>query len=95
MFSTVFSIVGPKLQGKMTTKLFDGLMCKYAAIIQKQPVPGFDFRYIERMLLIIIGLYLISAIFGYVQQIVVSDVAQKIVYDMREDVNKKNFIAYH
>ena len=87
--STIFSIVGPKLQGKVTTKLFDGLIGKYAAMMQKLPLPGIDFVYVQRLLLLIIGLYLISAILSYIQQIVMSDVAQKIVYDMRTDVNEK------
>ncbi len=87
--STIFSIVGPKLQGKVTTKLFSGLMAKYAAIMQRQSLPSLDFAYMENMLLLIIGLYMISATLGYIQQIVMSDVAQKIVFDMREDVNLK------
>lgn len=89
VLSTVFSIVGPKLQGMVTTKLFDGLIGKYAAARLGKPLPGFDFPYIERILLIVAGLYLVSAVFGYIQQIVMADVAQKIVYDMREDVNRK------
>lgn len=87
--STVFSIVGPKLQGKVTTKMFDGLKAKYASVIMNQPMPSLDFVYMQRLLILIICLYLISALFSYVMQIVMSDVAQKIVYDMREDVNLK------
>ena len=89
VFSTVFSIVGPKLQGKVTTKLFEGLTAKYAAAMTGQPMPALDFAYMERILLIVIGLYLVSTLLSYLQQIVMSDVAQKIVYDMREDVNRK------
>ena len=89
VLSTVFSIVGPKLQGKVTTKLFEGLTAKYAASMLGQPMPSLDFPYMEKILLLVIGLYLISTMLSYLQQIVMSDVAQKIVYDMREDVNKK------
>lgn len=87
--STIFSIVGPKLQGKVTTKLFDGLIGKYAALMAKKPLPGIDFVYVQHLLLVIIGLYLVSTLLSYIQQIVMSDVAQRIVYDMRTDVNLK------
>ncbi|HUW69702.1 MAG TPA: ABC transporter ATP-binding protein [bacterium] len=87
--STIFSIVGPKLQGKVTTKLFDGLIGKYAALMAKKPLPGIDFVYVQHLLLVIIGLYLVSTLLSYIQQLVMSDVAQRIVYDMRTDVNLK------
>ncbi|MBN2627872.1 MAG: ABC transporter ATP-binding protein, partial [Spirochaetales bacterium] len=89
VISTVFGIVGPKLQGKVTTKLFEGFLAKFAAIRLNQPVPSLDFAYIERMLLFITGFYIISAGFRYVQQLVMSDVAQRIVFDIRRDVNDK------
>jgi ATP-binding cassette subfamily B multidrug efflux pump len=89
VLSTVFGIVGPKLQGKVTTKIFDGFIGKYAAIMNHKPLPGFDFVYIERMLLFVGGLYLFSAALGYIQQLIMSDVAQRIVYDMRSDMNRK------
>ena len=87
--STVFGIVGPKLQGKVTTKLFEGFIGKIAAARVGEPLPGLDFPYIERMLYVIIGLYLFSALLSYIQQLVMADVAQKIVFDMRDDVNRK------
>jgi len=87
--STVFSIVGPKLQGKVTTRLFEGFIAKFAAIRMHQPMPALDFAYIHRMLAFIGFFYMISALFGYVQQLVMSDVAQKIVFDIRQDVNNK------
>jgi len=89
VLSTVFGIIGPKLQGKVTTKIFDGLMGKFAAVMAGKPLPGIDLAYIERMLLFILGFYLFSAALSYIQQLIMSDVAQKIVYDMREDVNSK------
>jgi len=87
--STVFGIVGPKLQGKVTTKLFEGFIAKFAAIRLHKPLPGLDFTYIHNMLGFIGVLYMISALLRYIQQLVMSDVAQKIVYDIREDVNNK------
>ena len=43
VFSTVFGIIGPKLQGKVTTKLFEGFIAKYAAVFMKKPMPALDF----------------------------------------------------
>ena len=87
--STVFSIVGPKLMGKVTTKLFEGLMGKYAAAFLHQPLPAIDFGYIGRMIGILLGFYAFSALLGYIQQYLMSDVAQNIVFDLRRDANDK------
>jgi len=87
--STVFSIVGPKLMGKVTTKLFEGLMGKYTAAMLHQPLPAIDFGYIGRMIGVLVAFYLLSALLSYVQQYLMSDVAQNIVYDMRRDANDK------
>ena len=89
VLSTVFGIVGPKLQGKITTKLFDGVLAKYAAYMNRSPTPAIDLPYIERMVALIVILYLVSAALSYAQQLVMSGVAQRIVYDMRKDVNEK------
>jgi len=88
-FSTIFGIVGPKLQGKVTTKLFDGFIGKYMAIMNNKPMPAIDFSYIGNILLITLGLYGFSALLGYLQQYLMSDVAQKIVFDLRRDMNDK------
>ncbi|WP_272491101.1 ABC transporter ATP-binding protein [Paenibacillus apiarius] len=79
VLSTVFTIVGPKIMGKATTKLFEGLMTG----------TGIDFEYIWHILLVLIGLYLVSAMFSYIQQYLMAGVAQRIVYDMRKQVNDK------
>ncbi len=89
VFGTVFGIVGPKLQGKITTKIFEGFIAKYAAAFLDKPLPGLDFPYIEKIIALVIGLYLLSSALQYLQQLVMSDVAQKIVYDMRSDVSEK------
>jgi ATP-binding cassette subfamily B protein len=86
---TVFNIVGPKILGLATTKLFDGLMAKYQALLRHQPSAGVDFGYIGTVLLILLGLYIISAIFMYIQQYVMADVAQKTVYRLRKEVDEK------
>ena len=79
VLSTVFTIVSPKIMGKATTKLFEGLMTG----------TGIDFEYIWQILLVLIGLYLVSAMFSYIQQYLMAGVAQHIVYDMRKQVNAK------
>ena len=86
---TVFNIVGPKILGLATTKLFAGLLAKYQAFLRHQPAPAIDFGYIERVLLILLGLYVISAIFIYIQQYVMAGVAQRTIYQLRKEVDEK------
>lgn len=85
IISTVFSIVSPKILGKATTKLYEGLQMKMMGI----PGAVIDFQYIKGILLTLVGLYAISALFTYIQQLVMASVAQKTVYDMRNDMNRK------
>lgn len=85
ILSTVFSIVSPKILGKATTKLFEGIMAKAKGV----PGASIDFHYISEILLILIGLYLFSALFSYFQQYLMAGVAQRVVYDMREQINSK------
>jgi ATP-binding cassette subfamily B protein len=83
--STVFSIFAPKIMGRATTKLFEGVMQK----LRHAPNASIDFEYILQIVLILVGLYLVSALFGYIQQFIMAGVAQRTVYDMRRDVSKK------
>ncbi|MEH7110204.1 ABC transporter ATP-binding protein, partial [Bacillus sp. JJ1764] len=85
IISTVFSIVSPKIMGKATTKLFEGLMMKFKGI----PGAKIDFDYIGQIILLLIGLYIISAIFSYLQQFIMAGVAQKMVYHLRKEVEEK------
>lgn len=89
VLSTVFTIAGPKILGKATTKLFDGLMGKYGAILLHQPLPSIDFVYIGRIIVLLIGLYAISSVFSYIQQYQMAGLSQRTVYDMRRDLNDK------
>ena len=89
ILSTLFNIVGPKLMGQVTTKIFQGLIAKFFAARAGRPIPPMDFGAIGHILLILIGLYLVSALFGYIQQYIMAGVAQATVYDMRTDVEKK------
>ncbi|PWT77969.1 MAG: ABC transporter [Chloroflexi bacterium] len=89
IIGTVFNIVGPKILGLATTKLFDGLIADYRAYQLHRPGPGVDFGYIGTVLLILLGLYLVSALFLYLQQYVMAGVSQKAVYTMRQQVDEK------
>jgi len=89
LIGTVFNIIGPKILGLATTKLFDGLLAKYQAFVRHQPTTGVDFGYIGTVLLILLGLYIISAAFMYIQQYVMAGVAQKMVYQLRKEVDEK------
>ncbi|HEY7350445.1 MAG TPA: ABC transporter ATP-binding protein [Ktedonobacterales bacterium] len=89
ILGTVFNIVGPKILGLATTRLFEGLLAKYQAFLRHQPAPGIDFTYIATVLLILLGLYIISSIFMYIQQYVMAGVAQRTVYRLRRDVDEK------
>ena len=83
--STVFSILSPKILGHATTKLFEGIMAKTRHV----PGAAIDFPYILQIVLTVGALYVVSAVFGYIQQFVMAGVAQKTVYTMRRDVNEK------
>ncbi|MEK5257286.1 ABC transporter ATP-binding protein [Paenibacillus sp. FSL F4-0125] len=83
--STVFSIFSPKVMGKATTKLFEGAYGKLMGV----EGASIDFGYINDILIILAGLYLLSALFSYIQQYVMAGVAQKVVFDMREQINSK------
>ena len=83
--SAVFSIVGPKILGKATTKIFKGLVGKIAGVEGS----GIDFQYIGNILLLLLGLYLASALFSFVQGLIVSGVAQKVSYNLRKEISQK------
>ncbi|MEF9991692.1 MAG: ABC transporter ATP-binding protein [Romboutsia sp.] len=85
IISTLFSIVSPKILGKATTKIFEGVMLRAKGI----PGAGIDFKYIGQILIVLIALYAISSVFSYIQQYIMAGVAQKTVYDMRNDVYDK------
>jgi len=89
ILGTVFNIVGPKILGLATTKLFEGVLAKYQAVAHHLPAPGIDFGYIGKVLLILLGLYVISAIFIYIQQYVMAGVAQRTMYRLRRQVDEK------
>lgn len=81
--STVFSVIGPKILGKATTGLSEGLMRKIAG------TGGIDFGYIGKILLIVLGLYACSAIFNFIQGWIMTGISQKICYRMRKEISEK------
>lgn len=98
--STIFNILGPKKSGEAITKLVEGIVAKYTAISQNAelikagkpgdiPIPGIDFQYIGEILLLLLGLYIISTVFGFLQQYIMAGVAQKTVYNLRKEVEDK------
>ncbi|AIE58699.1 ABC transporter ATP-binding protein [Bacillus methanolicus] len=83
--SVVFSIVSPKIMGKATTKLFEGMVLKLKGV----PGAQIDFDYIGKIIIWLIVLYVISSLFSFIQQYVMAGVAQKTVYQLRKDVYEK------
>lgn len=81
--STIFTIVGPKILGNATTEIFNGIVSKISG------GDGIDFNKIGTILLTLLGLYIISAIFSFIQGFTMSDVAQKLTYNLRNDLAKK------
>lgn len=80
---TVFNVVGPKVLGKATTALSEGLMAKIAG------TGGIDLTRISRILLFVLALYVISAIFTFIQHYIMSTISQKICYRMRKEISEK------
>lgn len=76
--STIFNIVGPKILGKATTEIATGLFGD-----------GIDFDKIAKILILLIGLYALSAIFGYVQGFLMTGISQKTAFRMRKEISQK------
>ncbi|WP_020062617.1 ABC transporter ATP-binding protein [Bacillus sp. 123MFChir2] len=83
--SAAFTIVGPKILGKATTKLFEGLVSK----VTGAPGAAIDFTYIGNIVLLLLGLYILSAAFGIIQGYIISGVAQKVSYNFRKEIDEK------
>lgn len=89
VFSTTFTILGPKILGQATTAIFQGVIARIVAAKRHQPIPAFDFGYIGRIALLLCALYLVSAAFAYIQQYMMAGIAQRTVYGLRRDVDAK------
>ena len=81
--STVFSVMGPKVMGRATTELAEGLMRKI------QGTGGIDFDRIAQILLLTLALYLASAAFVFIQGWIMTGITQKICYRMRREISEK------
>lgn len=81
--STVFSVVGPKTLGNATTELFNGVISKYTG------GAGINFTKIGKILLFLLALYICSAIFSYIQGIIMTNISQNLAYRLRKEVSKK------
>ena len=81
--STVFNVAGPKILGKATTALAEGLGRKIAG------TGGMDFDYIGKILLFVLGLYLLGAAFNFLQGWIMTGITQKICYRLRKEISEK------
>ncbi|MBZ4668474.1 MAG: transporter family protein [Defluviitaleaceae bacterium] len=82
--STVFSIAGPQILGKATTKIYEGVISKITG-----SGGGIDFQYLLNTVLLLLGLYIISAVFSYIQGLIVTGVSQKVSYNLRKEISEK------
>ncbi|ENY8962202.1 ABC transporter ATP-binding protein [Clostridioides difficile] len=82
--SASFSIVGPKILGKATTKIFEGLVSKVSG-----GNVGIDFNAIGKILTFLLCLYLISALFSFIQGFIMSGISQKVSYNLRKEISVK------
>ena len=80
---TAFNIVGPKILSKATTEIFNGLLSKLSG------GSGIDFGKIGRILLILIGLYGVSACFSFIQGWLMTGISQKMCFRMRKEISEK------
>ncbi|MGB9840280.1 ABC transporter ATP-binding protein [Thermovenabulum sp.] len=85
ILSTLFNIIAPKIMGKATTKLFEGLIAKMMHI----PGAKIDFAYILKILILLAAIYSFSSLFSYLQQYIMVGVSQRTVENMRRDVFNK------
>lgn len=81
--STIFNILGPKVLGKATTEIFNGLVNKLSG------GAGIDFTKLGKIVLILIGLYFFSMIMSYIQGLIMANIVQKIAYGMRKEIAQK------
>ncbi len=82
--STVFTVVGPKILGLATTKLFEGVIAQLTG-----SGAGIDFVYIGNIILLMVGLYLVASVFAYIQGWIMAGVSMKVTYRFRKDIAEK------
>ena len=84
VLSTVFMIVGPKILGSATTLLAEGVLGSFTGSSQ-----GIDFGGIAQILLILLGIYILSALFSFVQGYIMTGVSMRLTYRLRKDISEK------
>jgi len=82
--STIFSIVGPKILGKATNAIFTGVLNQIQGTGS-----GVDFGYIGSVMLMLVGIYLVSTLFGCIQGYLMTDVSMKVTYNLRKEIAAK------
>ena len=82
--STIFTIIGPKILGKATTKLFEDIVAQFSGAGN-----GVDFTYIGNILLLSLGLYILSTLFGLIQGWLMAGISNKLTYNIRKEISKK------
>ena len=82
--STIFAIIGPKIMGNATTEIFNGLISKI-----RDGGQGIDFSKLLKIIFILTILYIISTVFSYAQSYIMSGVAQRISYRLRQEISQK------
>jgi ATP-binding cassette, subfamily B, multidrug efflux pump len=85
VIGTIFMVLGPKILGLATTKIFEGFVAKASGA----PGARIDFNYVRRILLALIGLYLVANAFQYLMQYLMAGIAQRTVYVLRQEVEAK------
>jgi ATP-binding cassette subfamily B protein len=85
VLGTIFNVLGPRLLGLATTKIFEGFVARQRGLAGA----GIDFAYINHLLLWLLVLYVVANLFQYLMQYLMANVAQKTVYELRRDVEAK------
>ena len=83
ILGTIFSIVGPNILGKVTTELFNGVVAKISG------TGGINFDFVKKTLLLLLGLYLFSAICSFVQNFIMNSISCKVSYNLRQKISSK------
>lgn len=81
--STIFTVIGPKILGNATTELFEGLISKLTG------QGSINFGKIGTILAILMGIYAVSGLFGFIQGWIMTTISQRVCYRMREDISRK------
>jgi ATP-binding cassette subfamily B multidrug efflux pump len=89
--SVIFSIISPKILGEATTIIYDGVMKGYREIHAGQHLTSLpiDFHRIFEIGVIVVLLYVLSGLFSFIQQIIMTRISQKVVYNLRQDLKEK------